>query len=585
VRKRFVASCAFVALAACTPGAEAARAVASGCGLPAKTPVWIDFADGSVPFWKQFAQPGVVAAAANNIYPPQLRAGGAKTVYWDMYLNKRTGTPAAPEPDPNVVVAKANRLYEYAVASQDCATPVIAENELFGAHLVTPWSETNARYRANVLLYLRTLAQRGAHPMLLINSTPYTDGEAGDWWRQVAQVADLVREDYYNARYVWNQGPIVGSRFLRTAMRRSITDLTSIGIPPSKLGIMLGFQTGSGQGGREGLSPSQRWFETVKWQALAARQVASELKIATIWSWGWATYGTADADPDKAAAACVWLWTRAHGLCDGPAAAGSDFDDSVTDGQLRLPRNVQCTLGTAGRISAPAINTLRQLTGDREIAYTALLARTAESRYARVTTEDVLVAERVVVATRFHGSASAYRAALGSAHATLAIARGVIADELRRAEIESRLAAPAPGSAAISAFYLAYPDVLTRPVSASPAPAWLGGRKHGLALSSLAPPSIFTLPGGRKSRVRTMNGLFTVRPLGETMPLGAVPLDRARPAVSAALRQFARGAAFDRWTTQRQSGLLTAAICRRDDLPQAGAVELAAFLPFLEIPA
>ena len=52
---------------------------------------------------------------------------------------------------------------------------------------------------------------RGAHPVLLINSTPYTDGEAGDWWRQVAQVADLVREDYYNARYLWNQGPVTAA--------------------------------------------------------------------------------------------------------------------------------------------------------------------------------------------------------------------------------------------------------------------------------------------------------------------------------------------------------------------------------------
>jgi hypothetical protein len=202
-----------------------------------------------------------------------------------------------------------------------------------------------------------------------------------------------------------------------------------------------------------------------------------------------------------------------------------------------------------------------------------------------VTTEQVLSAERVVVSTRFHGSDSAYHAALRSAHASLAIARGVIADELRRAKIQGRLAAPVPSSAAISAFYLAYPDVLTRPVSASPAPVWLGGRKRGLALSSLAPPSVFTLPGGRKSRVRTMDGSYLVRPLGETMPLGAVPLDRARPAISAALRQFARGAAFDRWTTQRQTGLLESAICRRDDLPQAGSVELATFLPFLAISA
>ena len=40
--------------------------------LPDKTPLWIDFADGSVPYWQMFARPGVIAAAANFIFPPQI---------------------------------------------------------------------------------------------------------------------------------------------------------------------------------------------------------------------------------------------------------------------------------------------------------------------------------------------------------------------------------------------------------------------------------------------------------------------------------------------------------------------------------
>ena len=43
-----------------------------------------------------FARPGVIAAAANFIYPPQLRALGAKTVYWDMHFLRRVGTPLEP---------------------------------------------------------------------------------------------------------------------------------------------------------------------------------------------------------------------------------------------------------------------------------------------------------------------------------------------------------------------------------------------------------------------------------------------------------------------------------------------------------
>ena len=67
---------------------------------------------------------------------------------------------------------KANKFYEYAAQAMDCSNPVIAENELFGSWLAVPWSATNAQYRANVLLFLQTLRQRGAQPWLLVNAKP-----------------------------------------------------------------------------------------------------------------------------------------------------------------------------------------------------------------------------------------------------------------------------------------------------------------------------------------------------------------------------------------------------------------------------
>jgi hypothetical protein len=342
---------------------------------------------------------------------------------------------------------------------------------------------------------------------------------------------------------------------------------------------MLGFQTERGSGGREGLE-RDAWLQTVKWQALAARQVSGELKFASVWTWGWANWGQRGLDPDKAAAACVFLWTRSHAYCDGPAAAGPDFDRSLVAGQIRMGGNVQCTSGS-GQITYAAIRQLQTLTGDREIAYTSLLARQAESRYARVTTAQVLAAERGVIASRFDGSSSAYRAALSEANASVAVARGVIADQLRRGRIEATLSVPSPSGAAITSFYLAYPDLLTRSVEAKPAPWWLGGRTRGLALSSLAPALLFTMPGGRKALVRTMIGSYAVKPLGETVELGALPLERARPAISSALRSFARGAAFETWSVNRQTSLLSSAICRGDDLPAPGAVDLSMYLPFL----
>jgi len=81
-----------------------ALALAGGKGAPAqqlqancslfgnKTPLWLDFADGSVPFWSLFAKPGVTALASNLIFPPKLREAGAQTAYFDLYLNRRVGT-------------------------------------------------------------------------------------------------------------------------------------------------------------------------------------------------------------------------------------------------------------------------------------------------------------------------------------------------------------------------------------------------------------------------------------------------------------------------------------------------------------
>ena len=112
----------------------------------------------------------------------------------------------------------------------------------------------------------------------------------------------------------------------------------------------MGFQTRRGSGGREGLEPATAWFRTVKWQALAARYVANEMKFNSIWSWGWPEYKTVpgEIDPDKRRAACVYLWTRNPKLCNGPATAGKGFNASraastssetttLTDGAMSNP--------------------------------------------------------------------------------------------------------------------------------------------------------------------------------------------------------------------------------------------------------
>jgi len=569
-----------ILLAVCAGFAAAPhRAAADTCGVPEKGTIWVDFADGSVPFWQTFARPGVIAAAANFIYPPQLRALGAKTVYFDLNFRLRVGTPLEPF-DPGVVINRANRLYSTAAMSSGCTQPVIAENEMNGANLVTPWTANNAQYRRNVLIYVQTLSALGARPVLLVPSAPYMGDEAGDWWRQLAQYAEVVRESYFAAPGIAKQGPIEGSRTLRNLFRKRVAEFTSAGLPASKLGLMLGFQTTRGSGGREG-APRNSWLEVTKLQALAAKQVASEVGLRSVWSWGWAAWSVGERDPDKPLAACVYLWARDPSLCNAPAAAGKGFNASLTQGQLTLPSGTRCTL--YGRpITESTISSLTPVTGDPDVAYSAAFARAVTSLQAKLKAKQVSDAERAVVAGQFGGSFSRYRVALAKAHASVGAARGVIADELRRVAIESGFRVGNPTSQEVDEYYETYGSTRARLVeSKTPAP-WLGKRKRGFALESTSPPQLFSLPeGGGWKSIRTMRGTYQVRALDSPVSLGAVPLGVARTAVVSALQEIARSDRYEAWLLAREKVLNEQAVCRRDAQPQVGIVELTDYLPFL----
>lgn len=385
--------------------AAPALAQAAPCALPSERPLWIDYGAPNVE--KVFGKPGVIVAGSGIGYPARMRAAGAKTVYWDMYLRSRVGTPSNPA-SPALLEQRADRLFKFAVDTLECDTPWIVMNELFGASLPTPWTATNAQYRENVLQWARLLAARGAKPILLVSSEPFVGPDAAPWWRDVAQVADLVLEKYFAAPGVHRAGPELGSRRMRTSMRRSAAKLFSMNIPPTKVGFMLAFQTGSGIGGREGLKPASAWFEVAKLQALAARQVSRELGTAHIWSWGWGIFNAAGNDPDKAGAACVWLWARDPALCDAPGSYR--FDADLRAGQIDLPAGIRCALGDEV-VTRNQIADLARVTRDSEVALSALYARLVERASVAVAHKEVLAAERTLVANRFGGNRGRYRAA------------------------------------------------------------------------------------------------------------------------------------------------------------------------------
>jgi len=440
-----IVSC-LAALAAAGPAA----AEPLGCGVSDVKPLWIEFADGTVGFRQAvFGHPGIVVATSGVLRAGELRGLGAQTVYWQRALKLIVGTPTVPF-DPALVQEKVATLIANARASAGCATPPIGLNELWGPQRATPWSPEVSRYRANVLAAMRQLSAAGMRPFLLVPgqargpSAPYLGDTAGQWWKDVAQAGYIVREMHFNARYIYAAGPIVGSRLRRVAMRTALQAYLDIGIPAGRLGLLLGFQSGKGKGGREGLSPSYKWFDIVKRDALAAKQVATELGISTIWSWGWGTFNAAGADPDKPRAACVYLWTRNQSLCNGPMVAGPRFNPSLSEGQIILAPGVQCRTG-AGSIRNAAVDALVPAAGNRTAALTALLTRlVTRGRGAPVRSADVAHARELVIAAQFGGDQAMYQAALEGRNLDEKLVNAVIADQFRFQAAEARLAVTDP---------------------------------------------------------------------------------------------------------------------------------------------
>jgi hypothetical protein len=572
VKRSFVvlASLAAFALAA-TP------AYADSCGIPDTGPIWVDFAghDAPVP-----AEPGTILAVSSGTeVPAQMRAKGAATVMFDLNFNKRVGTTVAPA-DPATIPARAKGLYDFAVSVTGCETPILAMNELFGAQTATPWSDTNAQYRANALRLFQELQKLGARPAITIANPPYIGGEAAEWWREAAQAAILVRQVYFtapNTPGLYKLGAVRASRLMRKSLRGLVSHLTRIGIPAGRIALELQFQSAPNGGARKGAS-RQAWLQVIKWEALAARQVAHEFGIQGIWSWGFATFSAEGADPDKEAAACIWLWARDQKLCDGPAAAGAGFDASLTDGQLALPSGERCMLAN-GRIGRTPLYRLTQLTGDDAFAASVLLERAVLQNEAPVDPVSVVSAERLVVASSFGGSRAAYLAALARAKLTVGEARAVIADRIARDRVEARFKPRSRGSSEVQDFVATYAAQPARLVQVSPAAPWLGGAERGWAVSSLAPERVFTLR--KAARIDTPDGVFRVEPLGPAVPLGLLAADVGRAVARGNLERLARADVYARWLAGRERAQLDGATCLRDDLPTTGATDLAPFVPFL----
>ena len=558
-------------------GFAAPGARADACNIPDSGPIWVDYGGHDAPLP---VKPGMILAMSSGTeIPSQMRAKGAATVFFDLNFNKRIGTTVAPA-DPATIPARAKGLYDFAVGVTGCEHPILAMNELFGAQTPTPWSASNAQYRANALLLFQELQRLGARPGITIANPPYIGGEAADWWREAAKAAILIRQVYFtapNTNGLYKLGAEKASRTMRRSLRSLVARFTQLGIPANRIALELQFQSAPNGGARK-FAPRKAWLQVVKWEALAAKQVAREFGIQGVWSWGFATFSEEGADPDKEAAACVWTWARDPKLCDGPAAAGKGFDASLTAGQLALPPGARCVL-TNGRIDRSPLFRLTQLTGDADFAASVLLERSVLQAEARVDPVSVVSAERLVVRSQFGGSRTRYLASLRKARMTLADARAVIADEIARDRIQSKFRPRARPRSEVDAFLARYAAVEVREVEVEPAAPWLGNAKRGWAVATLAPEQVFSLSG--EARIDTADGNFSVKPLGSAMPLDLLPEPVRTKVARASLDVFARGDIYERWLAGRERAQLADAECLRDDLPTPGATHLGPFVPFL----
>ena len=429
---------AAAALVGRAPHPAGAAATDCATSVPGTGPLWVEYGDGSVPpeVRTVFGRPGVVAAATGTALPTQYRALGAKTVYFVLKLPSLVGDPGKPA-DPATIEALADRTYDRAVASTLCDTPWIALNELAGPANPVPWAESVRSYRQNILALMQRLQARGATPVLLVHGSPVYTGEARAWWKSVGAAGHVVYESYYKAPGIMQRGRIIGPRRLRLGMRSVMTSFANTGIPRDHLGVILGFQVAPGKSGREGLQPSQEWFRYVKWNALAARQVAQDMTLGSIWSWGWGNLSAAAKDADKPAAACVYLWARDQSLCDGKTAAGPGFKASLVEGPIVMGDLSQC-ISVVGKLPRVTVAETNTAIGNLDVAVSATFVRQVLRRKQAVTTAEVDAAENEVITRAFGGSRDAYLAALVQRHATPGFARGILEDAIRRGKLNAQ---------------------------------------------------------------------------------------------------------------------------------------------------
>ena len=294
-----------------------------------------------------------------------------------------SGTPTNPE-DPEDVEDWADRVFYRAVASSACATPWIALNEMWGSNLADAVvaDERAVPAERDHLRQAPACARRASRSCSSRRGRSRTARQATGGARRRSTPTSSARSTSRAAALTRRADARLAHAAQRVPPGRHRPDRDRDPALEDRDLPRLPHEPRPGRPRR--LKPASAWFDTIKLQVLAVKQVSREIPFATIWSWGWGEWSASDRDPDKPAAACVYLWTRRPGPLRrarrwrGPASTRR-LDRRTAE---RSPRRaVHDALGAAAQQRALG---LARVTGDREIAYTSLFARLVLKGYVKV---------------------------------------------------------------------------------------------------------------------------------------------------------------------------------------------------------
>ena len=251
-----------------------------------------------------------------------------------------------------------------------------------------------------------------------------------------------------------------------------------MGIPPSRIGLFLGFQVGAGPAAAKGSSespgsatPSSRPSPRGRWPRSSASTRSGR--------GAGRTGARTRPDPGQGDRRVRLPLDAQSGALRRPGDGRAEFDD-------RPGRRPALVASRAGRLHDrrdPAarggeIGALTRLTGDRQAAFTALSQRAAGALRCRSRAPEIVAAERPLMRQRFRGHRSAYRSGPGPGGRELTMARGVIADEPAR-PARPHLPARRPTGTEVGEYYEPYGGAQARAVESGRRPPGSAGRPAG----------------------------------------------------------------------------------------------------------